>query len=253
MDAVETLTLCLWACAVGDQVPSASAAAQSARAASWSALVSRAVLLVRGGGSVSLSASGTAAARRCTESVASARCPLLRRRIDEHRESHDDPDRVLLALSVACGYTTRSRRPGMHADLALGDWVPEWIDVEHDNMHVYPPPLSRVDSTIRDRWAELAHETALHPLVRARIADLLSALGHSTACEFEQIAVLGYLESLADPAIDERERMTAFKRLAHLCDELQDPRLLRIVEHTQSASGALRDGRVAADTTPSAA
>ncbi|WP_419933266.1 hypothetical protein [Candidatus Poriferisodalis sp.] len=177
----------------------------------------------------------------------------LRRRIDEHRESHDDPDRAFTALSVACGYTTRRGQPDPHGDLALGEWIPGWIDIEHDSMLTCPPPLDRVNSTIQDRWAELAQETALHPLLRARLADLLSTLGHGNASEFEQIAVHAYLETLADPAIDERERMTALRRLAHLSDELQDPRLPQIVAANLPASCARRGSRGIDDGTLAAA
>ena len=48
----------------------------------------------------------------------------LRARIDEHRYSLDDPGRVFMAVTVACGYVTCSTQPGSHADLAFGEWVP---------------------------------------------------------------------------------------------------------------------------------
>lgn len=173
----------------------------------------------------------------------------LRRRIDEHRESHDDPDRVFAALSVACGYTTRTGQLASHGDLAFGEWVPGWIDVEPDSVPVCPPPLGCVDGVIRGRWAVLALEAALHPLVRERLADLLSALGQDSSCEFGRVAVRGCFEALSDPAIDEGERITALGRLAHLCDGLQDSRLMRIVEHHQPPFGARR-GAHSADGEP---
>ncbi len=119
-------------------------------------------------------------------------------------------------------------------------------------MLVCPPPLGRVDNSIRDAWAQLACEDGLHPLVRARIADLLSTLGYHSSYESGQIAVQGYLEAIADPAIHERERMVALKRVALLCYEIRDPSLLRIVEQHQF-TGHTQQHTQSSDKAPAAA
>ena len=161
----------------------------------------------------------------------------LRRRIEKHSETHGGPDRVLVALAVACRYGTIGVDEPNGA-MAVGGWVPSFTHFEYDSMLVCPPPLDRVDDMLPCIWEDLVAEDGLHPLVRARLADLLSVLGHGDRFEFARIAVCGYLAAVADVATEDLERMVALKRIAYLCSGLDNACLLRIVRDTDSQTRA---------------
>ena len=156
----------------------------------------------------------------------------VRRRLEIRDEEGPDDEGVCLALATACGYETLLNHPNPDLELACGEFVPSLVDFDTDGMSVFPCPLSRVTERTLRIWRGCAVEDDLHPIVRARLADLLSARDSGDTTRWAYIALFAYLEVAATPAVTNHERAVALMRAITLCTELRDLRLLKKIMET---------------------
>lgn len=141
-----------------------------------------------------------------------------------HALSKDRPDDAMLrALTHACGY---------HMDLearddpfACGAFGPMWVIPQGDGVSVFPVPLDDVDADVLDLWSALASEDAMHPIVRARLADLLWTRRHRGPGPWFRVAVPAYLD-VANTNVHIVERSDGLGRAADICCEAKQRDLL---------------------------
>ena len=139
---------------------------------------------------------------------------------DLAKESPDDE--TWRALSYACNYVMN----GLGRDFAYGPYGPMFVVPEGEQtVSVFPAPLDRVETDMLDVWASCANDEALHPIPRARLADLLWVRKHGDTGKWINVAVDGYMEGAAilEVRIVERGKMLA--RAVAICQESnnQDP------------------------------
>ena len=79
-----------------------------------------------------------------------------------------------------------------------------------------------------DLWGVCASEDAMHPIVRARLADLLWTRRHRGPTLWFRVAVLAYLD-LADTCAEVVERTEGLQRSEAICKEANQPDLLNRV------------------------
>ena len=86
-------------------------------------------------------------------------------------------------------------------------------------MHIYPAPLEYVPEDTVDVWSEFAAVEELHPLMRARLADLLWVRRHESSWPWVRVAIDAYVQvaAMSGMAMDERVRNIA--RAAEICRE----------------------------------
>ena len=156
----------------------------------------------------------------------------VRRRLEMRYEDDFDDEGVCLALATACGYETLLSHPNPDLELVCGEFVPSLVDFDTDGMSVFPCPLSRVAERTLRIWRGCAVEEALHPIVRARLGDLLSVRDSGDTTRWAYIALFAYLEVAATPAVTNHERAVALMRAITLCTELRDLRLLKKIMET---------------------
>ena len=137
-------------------------------------------------------------------------------RLDETHLSGEHNHRVYEALSVACGYETLSMHPNPYQALACGPFVPRLMQLGLGRMFVYPTPLDFIEPDIVAIWEWLACEPDLHPLVRARLGDLLVARHADCAQRMASVAVVSYVRVAADETIAGTDRAVAIERVRNL-------------------------------------
>ena len=144
-----------------------------------------------------------------------------------HALSKDQPDdAVLRALSVACGY---HMEPGARdSPYACGPFMPMWVMPQENGVSMFPGPLDRIEADVLDLWGACASEDAMHPIVRARLADLLWTRRHRGPTLWFRVAVLAYLD-LADTCAEVVERTQGLQRSEAICKEANQPDLLNRV------------------------
>ena len=150
----------------------------------------------------------------------------VRRRLEMRDEDDSDDEGVCLALATACGYETLLNHPNPDLELACGEFVPSLVDFDTDGMSVFPCPLSRVTERTLRIWRGCAEEDDLHPIVRARLADLLFARDSGDTTRWAWTALFAYLEVSVNPHAPSHERAFALLRAITLCSELREVQLL---------------------------
>ncbi|WP_419921919.1 hypothetical protein [Candidatus Poriferisodalis sp.] len=150
----------------------------------------------------------------------------VRRRLELLDEEDSDGESVYHALATACGYDTLLSNSKPDLELACGDFVPSLVDFDTDGMSVFPCPLSRVTERTLRIWRGCAGEDDLHPIVRARLADLLFARDSGDTTRWAWTALFAYLEVSVNPHAPSHERAFALLRAITLCSELREVQLL---------------------------
>ena len=163
---------------------------------------------------------------------------LLGDRLQElAKESLDD--QVCRALSYACNYFTGSDGP-----FTFGPYSPMFVlPMGGDEYSVFPPPLERVDTDVLDIWAVHASDEALHPMPRARLADLLWIRRHGgEQRKWIKTAVEMNIKAAAIPEVEVVERGNMLARAVAICQEsnnqdndLKADALTALAELTQEA------------------
>ncbi len=133
--------------------------------------------------------------------------------------AREDPqDARLRALVDGCAYCLTS--PG-RGDIGVdGPFAPMMTmpDDPSGTVRVYPRPLGDVDDDVLGAWAELAADVSLHPLIRARLADLLWVRRYQPTRRWFQTAVEAYVQ-LADTDAEIVEIDGGLGRAVAICDE----------------------------------
>ena len=130
----------------------------------------------------------------------------------------DSTDATLRALVHGCGYRLTTPTSG---DIgAYGPFAPMFVlrDDTADGMRAYPRHLREIDDDILGVWAEFAADVSLHPLLRARLADLLWVRHREPARRWFQAAVEAYVQ-LADTAVESVDVGDGLQRAVVICDE----------------------------------
>ena len=141
--------------------------------------------------------------------------------------SRDEPDDIALqALSIACGYHSSPRGPT--APYACGPFGPVFVMPQENGVSMFPKPLDRIDVDVLDLWSDCASEDAMHPIVRARLGDLLWVRRHRGPRPWFRVAVPAYLE-LMDTRVHIVERTDGLVRAADICREASQRELLEQV------------------------
>ena len=133
--------------------------------------------------------------------------------------AQEDPrDAGLRALVSGCAYCLTSPGSG---DIGVdGPFAPMVVlpDDTSGNVRVYPCPLGDVDDDVLSAWAELAADRSLHPLVRARLADLLWVRRHQPTRRWFEAAVEAYVQ-VAETDAEIVEIEGGLRRAVAICDE----------------------------------
>ena len=131
----------------------------------------------------------------------------------------DPQDARLRALVDGCAYCyLSSGRGGIGVE---GPFAPMIMlpDDTSGNVRVYPRPLGDVDDDVLGAWAELAADVSLHPLVRARLADLLWVRRYQPTRRWFQAAVEAYVQ-LAETDVEIVEIEGGLRRAVEICGEV---------------------------------
>ena len=129
------------------------------------------------------------------------------------KESPDDE--TWRALSNACNYHMNGSDP-----LAHGPYAPKFVFAEGEqHVSVFPTPLDRVETDMLDVWVECANEYTLHPMPRARLADLLWVRKHGDRGKWINVAVDAYTTTAAIPEVHIVERGNMLARAVAICEE----------------------------------
>ena len=141
-----------------------------------------------------------------------------------HALSKDQPDAAALrALAHACGYHMEPK--GQDDPFACGAFAPMFVMPRENGVSVFPVPLDGVEADVLDMWSVLASEDAMHPIVRARLADLLWTRRHRGPEPWFGAAVAAYLD-LAATEVHIVERSAGLVRAADICREANQSELL---------------------------
>ena len=128
----------------------------------------------------------------------------------------DEPeDATLRALTEACAY--RSHPEGHDSPFACGPYAP-MIPPHEDGGPGYPAPLREVEDEVLALWVEFARDESLHPLMRARLADLLWARRHTPPQEWFTTAVKSYVD-LEATDVEILEMVDGLSRAVDICKE----------------------------------
>jgi hypothetical protein len=129
------------------------------------------------------------------------------------KESPDDL--VRRALSFACNY-----HMGEGGPFAYGPYEPMFVFPQGgDQYNVFPLPLDQVGTEVLDVWAGYASDEALHPIPRARMADLLWVRKHGDRAKWIKVAVEAYTVAAAIPEVHVVERGHMLARAVAICQE----------------------------------
>ena len=128
----------------------------------------------------------------------------------------DEPeDATLRALAEACAY--RSHPQGHDSPFACGPYAP-MIPPHEDGGPGYPAPLNEVEGDVLAVWGEFASDGSLHPLMRARLADLLWARRRAPQQEWFTAAVKSYVD-LEATDVEILELVDGLSRAVDICKE----------------------------------
>ena len=124
-------------------------------------------------------------------------------------------DTVWRALSSACNYSAGGR-----GHFTFGPYAPMFVFPEGGDQHnVFPTPVDRVGPDVLEIWADYAGAEELHPMPRARLADLLWVREHGDKKTWIKTAVEMFLEAAAIPEIEVSERGDMLARAVAIIKE----------------------------------
>ena len=124
-------------------------------------------------------------------------------------------DLVWRALSYACNYYVGGRGP-----FVFGPYSPKWAGPNENGQHrVFPKPLDRVETDLLEIWADSAGAEELHPMPRARLADLLWVRKRGDKKTWIKTAVEMFVEAAAIPEIVVSERGDMLARAVAIVKE----------------------------------
>ena len=143
------------------------------------------------------------------------------------KENEDDDE--LRALALAFGYIMENSEgyrsalddPEDGQPLSEGPFGPmfELKSPEGDGWSVFPPAPRRLPIVMLDVWVKYAQEPALHPLLRARLADLLWVRRHEQHHRWHETAVRAYVDLIHHQDVEVLERESAVVRAVNLSRE----------------------------------
>lgn len=169
-------------------------------------------------------------------------CPDLASATDDrltvsgvHEELHtlwkesDETDEELRSLAAATGYLMDNREDYRSLlddaedglPLSEGPFGPmfEMRNPESGDWTAFPDALRRTPEPMRAVWAKYAQEEALHPLLRARLADLLWVLRHDKQHQWHTKAVSAYVETVDESDVEVLEQEAAVIRAVNISRE----------------------------------
>lgn len=118
-------------------------------------------------------------------------------------------------LAEACAY-----RLGVPVTSdAGGPYTPDVELRDDEQWLIYPPHLETRDDDVLATWRLCAVDDDLHPLVRARLADLLWARGVARPPLWHKIAVDSYLASASDRQLEMADREAGLCRAVQIATE----------------------------------
>ena len=118
-------------------------------------------------------------------------------------------------LAEACAY-----RLGVAVTSdAGGPYAPERELRDGERWLIYPPHLETADDNVLATWHLCAQSDDLHPLVRARLADLLWTRNVARPPLWHKIAVDSYLASASDPQLEMADREAGLRRAVQIATE----------------------------------
>ena len=142
------------------------------------------------------------------------------------KENEDDD---LRALAVAFGYIMNNSNEYRSLlddaedgqPLSEGPFGPrfESRNPEGNEGSASPPALRRLPTIMLDVWVKYAQEPALHPLLRARLADLLWVRKYEQQHRWHEIAVRAYIALVDRPEVESLERANGVIRAVNLSRE----------------------------------
>lgn len=142
------------------------------------------------------------------------------------KESEDDDDLRALAVAFAyvmnnsTGYRSSLNDAEDGQPLSEGPFGPMFELRNSENEWVFSPPAPRrLPTATLDVWVRYAYEPALHPLLRARLADLLWVRKHEQQHRWHEIAVRAYVELVDHPEVEVLDREDAVVRAVNLSRE----------------------------------
>ena len=92
----------------------------------------------------------------------------------------------------------------------------EMKDPKTDGWNVFPPAPRWLPADTLDVWAQYAQESDLHPLLRARLADLLWVRKHQPQHRWHEKAIAAYVEQVDQPETKDLDRENAAIRAVNL-------------------------------------
>lgn len=139
------------------------------------------------------------------------------------RVPESDPDQAAYSvLSMACAF--ESLPLGIEAQigarLKYGPFAPVLVWFDERGMHVFPAPLDQIGERAIGIWRGFASTQELHPLVQARLADLLRICEPDNQRKWGLMAIDAYSQVTARMRIDPEESGFAAKRLESLKAEI---------------------------------
>lgn len=138
-------------------------------------------------------------------------------------------------LAEACAY-----RLGVPVTSdAGGPYTPEVELRDGEQWLIYPPHLETRDDDVLATWRLCAVDDDLHPLVRARLADLLWARGVARPPLWHKIAVDSYLASAIDPQLELADREAGLRRAVQISTETNQDTAAALSALANLASEAL--------------
>ena len=139
-------------------------------------------------------------------------------------ENPDDPGFEYMA--AACAYELHPRDPG--GEFSCGPFAPILVACD-TGVCIYPTLLEDVGDEILEVWSGCAPHDYLHPLVGARLSDLLWVRRHGDAHRRCREAIAAYVEIASLRGVKASERVDGLTRAIALCHESDELHLLPTV------------------------
>ena len=151
------------------------------------------------------------------------RIGVVHGRLDELARSEPD-DGMLRALADGCAYCLVNSDSAALG--ACGPFAPMFAVPNEDGVRMYPRYLGDVNNDTLDTWADCADDASLHPLVRARLADLLWVRRHQPSRSWFKVAVQAYVQ-LAETNVEVLDVGFGLQRAVAICTESNHSELSR--------------------------
>lgn len=151
------------------------------------------------------------------------RIGVVHDRLDELAKA-EPADVMLRALADGCAYCLVNPDSGSLG--AYGPFAPLIALPDGDGVRLYPRFLGDVQEDTLDAWADCAADPSLHPLVRARLADLLWVRRHQPSRSWFKVAVQAYVQ-LEETNVEFLDIGYGLQRAVAICTESNHSELRR--------------------------